>query len=70
MKDAVGKAKLGNEERLGAIQRLDEQARKLEGAVDGPSFDSYLAKERLRSASYGGRSVFGWEQPQGDLDVA
>ncbi|HET9161376.1 MAG TPA: DUF763 domain-containing protein [Caulobacteraceae bacterium] len=70
MKDAMGKAKLGNEERLGAIRRLDEQARKLEGAVDGPSFDSYLARERLRSASYGGRSVFGWEQPQGDLDVA
>jgi hypothetical protein len=62
MKVAIAKAKLGDEERLSAIRRLDEQARQLEGAVDGPSFDSYLAKERIRSASYGGRSVFGWEQ--------
>src|SRR5579862_5292985 len=31
LKTAVERAKLGNDERLGAIRRLDEQARRLEG---------------------------------------
>ena len=61
LKSAVQKAKLGREEELAAIRRLDDQARRLERTVEGPSFDAFVAGERAASASYGGRSVFGWE---------
>src|SRR5687767_2824837 len=61
LKEAVEKAKLGNDEKLGAIRRLDEQARRLERHAGGPSFDAFMAKERARSNEYGGRSIFGWE---------
>jgi hypothetical protein len=61
MKSAVQKAKLGNEEELAAIQRLDEQARRLERTATGPSVSAVVAEERVRSHEYGGRSVFGWE---------
>jgi hypothetical protein len=63
MKSAVRKAKLGNEEELAAIQRLDDQARRLERTVTGPSLAAVIAEERARSHEYGGRSVFGWEPP-------
>jgi hypothetical protein len=61
LKSAVKKAKLGREEELGAIKRLDEQARMLEATATGPSFDSLVADEFDKSHRYGGRSVFGWE---------
>ncbi|HEX5182994.1 MAG TPA: DUF763 domain-containing protein [Allosphingosinicella sp.] len=63
LKSAVRNAKLGNEEKLGAIRRLDEQARRLERHASGPSFEAFMAEERQRSHDYGGRSVFGWEPP-------
>ena len=63
LKSAVRKAKLGREEELGALRRLDEQARKLERHATGPCVDGLIADERRRSHSYGGRSVFGWEPP-------
>lgn len=61
MKSAVAKAKLGNEEELAAIGRLDDQARLLERAATGPSVSALIAEERARSHFHGGRSVFGWE---------
>ncbi len=61
MKSAVRTAKLGNAEELAAIQRLDEQARRLERTETGPSVAALIAEERARSFEYGGRSVFGWE---------
>ncbi len=61
LKSAVQKAKLGREEELGAIRRLDEQARRLERTVEGPSLEAFVARERAASSSYGGRSIFGWE---------
>jgi len=54
---AVSQAKLGNADKLSAIQRLDRQARLLEGNASGPSFDQFMKAERMRSASYGGRKV-------------
>jgi hypothetical protein len=62
-KSAVQKAKLGRDEELGALRRLDDQARTLERHATGPQVDELIAEERQRSHSYGGRSVFGWEQP-------
>lgn len=67
LKTAVGQAKLGQDEKLGAIRRLDEQARRLEAHVGGPSFEAVMAEERRLSHSYGGRSVFGWEPPRETL---
>jgi hypothetical protein len=63
LKSAVAKARLGQEERLDAIRRLDRQARWLECQAGGPSLDDLVAQERRRSRDYRGRSVFGWEAP-------
>jgi hypothetical protein len=63
LKSAVQSAKLGREEELGALKRLDEQARLLERHATGPSVEQLIAEERGRSHSYDGRSVFGWEPP-------
>ncbi len=62
LKSAVQNAKLGREEELGALKRLDEQARNLERHATGPSVDALIAREQERSFFYGGRSVFGWEK--------
>jgi hypothetical protein len=61
LKSAVQNAKLGRDEALGALQRLDEQARRLEREAAGPSVQGFIGTEREHSHSYGGRSVFGWE---------
>jgi uncharacterized protein len=63
LKSAVQAASLGQDEKLGAIRRLDEQARRLERYVGGPSFEAVMAEERARSHEYGGMSVFGREPP-------
>ncbi len=63
LKTAVQKAKLGQSEELAAIERLDEQSRRLERHASGPSFEALLADERARSHRYGGRSIFGAETP-------
>src|SRR3989440_3509755 len=61
LKSAVQKAKLGRNEEMQALKRLDNQARQLEQTATGPSFEAFVAVERTRSAALGGRSVFGWE---------
>jgi uncharacterized protein len=60
LKSAVRNARLGREEKLGALKRLDQQARQLEVQAETPSFDTVLSEERRTSAEHGGRSVFGW----------
>jgi hypothetical protein len=67
LKSAVANAKLGREEELGALKRLDDQARRLEGHVSGPSVEAHMAAERAASHGFGGRSVFGWEPPAGEV---
>nr|MDP9127984.1 DUF763 domain-containing protein [Pseudomonadota bacterium] len=62
MKSAIQKARLGREEALDAIRRLDQEARRLERHASGPSLQQVIAQERAQSPSFGGRSVFGWEQ--------
>jgi hypothetical protein len=63
MKSAVQKAKLGAGEEAAALQRLDDQARRLEQVASGPSFERIVADERRRSAVYGGRTVFDETKP-------
>jgi len=63
MKSAVKKGRLGRDEELAALKRLDDQSRVLERYVTGPDLKEIIAGEFDRSSSYGGRSVFGWEEP-------
>jgi uncharacterized protein len=64
LKSAVQIAKLGRAEKLGAVKRLDDQARRLERHATGATVQELIAQEWQRSPSYGGRSVFGWEHGQ------
>jgi len=61
LKSAVQNGKLGRDEELEALKRLDDQARLLERSADGPTFDAFVAREHENSSAFGGRSVFGWE---------
>ena len=62
LKSAVQTARLGREEELGALKRLDDQARRLERGATGPSLNAFIAGERAASPDLDGRSVFGWER--------
>jgi uncharacterized protein len=61
IKSAVRNAKLGRDEEMHALKRLDDQARRLERTAQGPSLESFIATERAASPMLDGRSVFGWE---------
>ncbi len=62
LKSAVQRAKLGREEEMQTLKRLDDQARQLERTANGSSLATVIATERAQSASFGGRSVLGWEE--------
>jgi hypothetical protein len=57
LKSAVDRAKLGNADRLHAIQRLDSESRALERVASGPTFTEFVQDERAKSAEYDGRTV-------------
>ena len=57
----VAKARLGRDEELAALKRLDDQARWLEGRAAGLDFAQLVDQERRASHANGGRSVLGWE---------
>lgn len=65
LKSAVGKAKLGRDEELQALKRLDGESRRMERYVTGPSLKEIVAGEMDQSHLLGGRSVFGWEPAPG-----
>ena len=62
LKSAVHQAKLGRDDELAALQRLDRESRKLERAATGPTVAQVIAEECALSPQYGGRSVCGWER--------
>jgi uncharacterized protein len=68
LKSAVQKARLGRDEEMQAIKRLDDQARRLESVASGPSLETHIAAEQRKSASLGGRSVFGREQDLANVE--
>jgi uncharacterized protein len=57
LKSAVDRAKLGNADRLHAIQRLDDEARALDRIASGPTFNEFVQTEREKSPDYDGRTV-------------
>jgi hypothetical protein len=70
LKSAVAKAKLGRDEELAALKRLDAQARRLERSASGPSVEALIAEERRDSRAHGGRSAFGWERAEASESTA
>lgn len=70
LKTAVSQAKLGQDERLQALKRLDAESRRLEQYAEAASFERVVAEERARSAKYGGRSILGWEASAGPANVS
>ncbi len=73
MRRAVDAARLGNDERLAAIERLDAEARRLEAVAEAPTyeptFDDYVDDNRARSDEYGGRTVFDDRKPKRQLEL-
>lgn len=66
LRHAIGRAKLGQKDRMWALQRLDIQSRALERAIANdamPSFADFIRTERRRSHAYGGMTVFGPAKP-------
>jgi uncharacterized protein len=59
LRAGVERARLGDDERMGAMRRLDAQARALERAATGPSLLGFVEAERRESHLYGGQTVFG-----------
>lgn len=68
LKSAVRKAKLGGQEEISALKRLDDQSRQVERYVTGPSLKEIVAGEFDQSHLLGGRSVFGWEKAPATAD--
>jgi hypothetical protein len=70
LKQAVTSARLGNDDKLAAIARLDAQARWLERVINaGPDFEQLVTRERERSPELGGQTVFGRCRGQPSVDV-
>jgi hypothetical protein len=60
LRTAVERARLGNDETLSALRRLDDQCRLAEAAAAGrplPSLPALLAEERAQAPARGGRTV-------------
>ena len=68
LKDAVTRAKLGQDERLAALRRLDAQARRAEAAPTPTAADlqRWVAAERADGATLGARQVGGMFRHGGD----
>ena len=68
MRSAVSKGRLGRDEELQALKRLDDQSRQLERYATGPDLKEIVAGEFRNSTLFGGRSVFGWEMPSDEVE--
>jgi hypothetical protein len=72
MRHAVEQAKLGNDERLQALRRLDRAARRLEqvASMDAEEFERLLQRENERSFLLRGRTASGFARPGAALPTA
>jgi uncharacterized protein len=71
LQTAVRKAKVGQSDKLDALKKLGELARKAEkDFVPTGGLEDYIEKERADSWKYGGRAVFGEASPPaGDISA-
>jgi len=59
LKTALNQARIGNEDKLVAIRRLDEEAKKIDRSVVRDfDLEGFLAQEKLDSPKYHGKTVF------------
>lgn len=63
LRDAIDRAKLGNDDKMAAFKRLDAESRRLERIASGPNIAATIAAELRASHGFGGMSVFGPEPP-------
>jgi hypothetical protein len=63
LKQAVERAKLGQADKLSAIERLDRQARSLDNAA-GPGFDGFVREQRAQLKAWNPRTVFDDKGPR------
>jgi hypothetical protein len=68
MKDAVSQARLGNEERLDALKRLDAESRRVEQRAKGPLLEDWIDHERTHSWRMRGMTAAGPALPPGVVD--
>jgi hypothetical protein len=59
LKNAVSRAKIGQDDRLSALRRLDAEARRLERTAGATDVAAFIAVERRKSAARGGMTVAG-----------
>lgn len=60
LQKAINRAKIGNSDKINAIQKLSEISRKAEESfTPNANFDALIQKERDESYKYGGRTIFG-----------
>ncbi|PBJ15951.1 DUF763 domain-containing protein [Flavobacterium sp. ACN6] len=61
---AINRAKIGNSDKMNAIQKLSEISRKAEqNFTPNSNFDALIQKERNESHLYGGKTIFGDAKP-------
>ncbi|MBF4492739.1 DUF763 domain-containing protein [Flavobacterium sp. MR2016-29] len=61
---AINRAKIGNNDKIQAIQKLSEISRKAEESfTPNANFDALIQRERDESHQYGGRTIFGDAKP-------
>ncbi|MEO7976852.1 DUF763 domain-containing protein [Flavobacterium sp.] len=61
---AINRAKIGNSDKIQAIQKLSEISRKAEESfTPNSNFDSLVQRERGESYKYGGKTIFGDSKP-------
>ena len=64
LQSAIQRAKIGNSDKLHAIQKLSELSRNAEkDFTPNTNFDGLIQKERDNSYKYGGRTIFGEAKP-------
>ncbi len=63
LRRAVDRAKIGRDDRLAALRRLDIESRRLEAASSGADIAAFIAGERAASWRLGGRTVRGDAAP-------
>ena len=64
LNNAIGRAKIGNSEKMAAIKKLSELSFEAEKHfIPNENFDALIQKERNESYKYGGRTVYGPARP-------
>jgi hypothetical protein len=70
LQSAINRAKIGNADKMHAIQKLSEISRNAEkDFTPNTNFDALIKKERDESYKYGGRTIFGEAKPPKNKDI-